>query len=166
VTALVCDVLGTATFAGAAFYWGKLALQSSKPKHPIGFIDGPVRRSQQWKSSLGLGAGVLVLLILTVWFALPIARKASQPQWKVCGTVATSCSSAYCIVGLDDRYRQVSPACVPPRDPSGYLVLESSDWVSYRPKYLRIQCDGKELSVVNVPASFFSSRCDGLLEVK
>ncbi len=166
IGAFACDLVGAMTFAIAAIYWAKRSWDFSTPKRVAGFVGGAAATRRQWRTvSLAQAAGALVLLGIALWFAFPVAHKAIAPTWRICGTVQTKCPSTYCTTGLDDRHRQTSSACVAPRDVSGYLVLESSDWTTYRPEYLRFQCEGKEIGEAKVPENFSNARCDAFLAI-
>lgn len=164
LTPVQSDIATTFVFIGLALYWTRLAFGVAPVPRAAGFGSAQI---DSWTSRLlrRLPHLVISLIFLAAggWFAWPVAELAAAPRWKVCGTLAGSCSASFCATGLDFRSRPISQDCVRARDISGYLEIEPEGALRYRPRFLRLQCGGKDLSL-QLPAAFHSAKCDATLE--
>ena len=161
----VSDAVGVIVFLLAGIYWTLRAWNSSQPQRTIGFNENSTRH-RTWTASVMLQLlGAIALVCLAAWFAFPIVQRFAQPEWKVCGTIVSSCSAKQCISGLDDRRRQILSRCIGPRDASRYYVLQPQSLLDYKPSYLRLECEEKQIATVPTPSSFKTNKCDSLLEL-
>lgn len=165
LNAWICDVLGAAVFISSGCYWAKRSWAASRPKTAVGFIGAaPARPSTDIPISVQIASAAL-LVGVGAWYGTPAAQKIFRPQWKVCGTIASSCTSAICISGLDTRRRQIFAHCAPPKDISGFFVLESKSGMDYEPSYLKLECNDKTAVIIETPKKFTRAECDSLLEL-
>jgi hypothetical protein len=172
-TALGLAAFWTDTILGLVFlslsaYWALLAVQASKTSVAIGFIAADAHAGStrpSWRKILPTVAVSAVLMGLGAWYLYePVAQRLSA-HWKLCGSISGACSPAFCVVPLDARMRPIDSECVAPLDASGYVDLTAHDATDYRPRWIRIQCQGKDALIRRVPDSFFAPACNGRIHL-
>ena len=162
----LADASGSTVFFALAVYWAYLSGQARKPMTTPGFVrEAGTKKSTGLINALPYYAVSAAFIALACWLGYPAVSTLLHPHWKVCGTVIGGCSPSFCATGLDSRSRPIFPECIAPLDNSGYLELKPKTSLTYRPESIRIQCAGKDLPPLRVPAAFNSAKCDARLEL-
>ena len=165
-TPVESDIATAVISTALAVYWIFLAYRVAPPPRGVGFADKGTD-----SDSIGLFRRLphisiaLVFLLAACWVARPVVLLLSHPTWKLCGTLTGSCASAYCATGFDHRSRPTSQECFLPLDATGYFELTPKSRLAYRPDFLRLQCNGKELPPVRLPTTFSDQGCKARLEL-
>lgn len=166
LTPVQSDIAAATVFGGLAVYWIILAYRIPPPPREVGFAArGNESNSASILRRLPHSSVALIFLLASCWLAKPVVLLLSNPTWKICGTLTGNCASSYCATGLDYRSRPISQDCVLPMDFSGYLEMTPQGQLSYRPDFLRLQCNGKELPSVRLPKTFSDQSCNARMEI-
>jgi hypothetical protein len=102
-----------------------------------------------------------LLLVASLSFLSAPIHHLLRPKWSLCGTFITRCENS-CLVLLDDRRRDILGRCLLREDDSGYRHVETSNFWTYQPSSVSVECDGKVGATAALKPQMFSNKCEGV----
>jgi hypothetical protein len=109
-----------------------------------------------------------VLVALLVWNVTPLVKIIKNRNWMLCGTIITSCRAPSCLKLYDSRRRMISDDCYQFKDELGYIEISASNFLTYQPEFISMQCNGTTSEITKIKDSMFqviNPSCDGLMKM-
>ncbi len=150
-------------------HWSHYIYREYRKKETIFGLDNEEKKKPPIKDVIKkiLPVAVIlpVLLIVLVWNVIPIAKHFSNTHWSVCGNFSSPCGKDSCLRFYDSRKRLLSSECYG-LDDSEYIKYEQSNWWTYKPEAVSVQCDKADSEPTRIEQPMFDSTCEGRMRVR